>query len=354
MTPADLLRPEVLSVGAYRLVEEAGAVKLNQNEAPYDVPAAFKEEVFARLRCRGWNRYAQEAPARVAALLAARACWPPEGIVLGAGSNLLLELAVFAAVRPGDRVAGPVPCFGLYRLLSTLAGAEFVEVPFGDMFAYEAARWVDTVRRAAPRLVFLCTPNNPTGSFMGREGVADVARAARGLVVVDEAYHEFAGENRRDVLEAFPHMVLCRTFSKAMAGAGIRLGYLVAHPDVAAELRKLVPPFNVNILTATAAEVLLEHPEFTARIAREACSERERVAAALARMEGVTVYPSRANFLLVATPRAATAAALASRGVLVRVPGGDGLEGMLRVNMGTASENDRFLEALAQVLAERE
>ena len=198
-----LFHSRVLAVAPYRLVDEEAAVKLNQNESPYDIAPEVKEEVFARLRSRGWNRYAQKVPGRVVELLARQNDWPCEGIVLGGGSNLLLEAITFGTVGPGRNVLFPAPCFALYRLLSELAGATYATVPFGEGFAYDGAAWLEAVKRIAPDLTFLCVPNNPTGSFMGREAVTEIAAAAPGLVVVDEAYREFAGEDRRDILPDF-------------------------------------------------------------------------------------------------------------------------------------------------------
>ncbi|HAK93436.1 MAG TPA: histidinol-phosphate transaminase [Planctomycetes bacterium] len=355
MKPSDLVRRAVAAVPAYRLVEEAAAVKLNQNESPWDVPPDVKEEIFARLRARPWNRYAQEAPGRVAAALAELNDWPVEGIVLGGGSNLLLEAATFAAVREGQAVCAPRPGFALYGLLAGLAGARAVTIPFGPGFAYDADAWCAAVASVRPALTFLCTPNNPTGSFMNRDGVRAVADACPGILVIDEAYREFAGEDRRDVLGAYDRVILSRTFSKAFSAAGVRLGYLLADPGLAAEIRKLVPPFNISILTATAAEVMLERRDLFSGRVGVLCAERERVQAALGGMAGVATFPSRANFFLVETPydAEALAAEMKARGILVRTGSDEELRHMVRVNVGTREENDRFLAALGELMGGR-
>ncbi len=355
MNLSDLFRDDVTRVESYTLVEESAEVKLNQNESPFDVPPEVKEEVFARLRVRPWNRYAQKVPARVVELLAALNDWPADGIVLGAGSNLLLEAVVFAAVGRGRTVCAPKPGFALYPLLTKLAGGVLVDIPFGPDFTYDVEAWCARVRDARPALTFVCSPNNPTGSFMERDGVEAVARACGGLLLVDEAYREFAREDRRDILPAHPHMILCRTFSKAYSAAGLRLGYLLADPRVATHIRKLVPPFNINILTATAAEVMLEHQELFTRRVRELCDERSRLQAALAGLRGVRTFPSRANFFLVETPLDAKslAAEMRERGILVRTGSDAELRTMVRVNAGTREENDRFLAALRHIVGGR-
>jgi len=355
MKPSDLVRRAVAAVPVYRLVEETAAVKLNQNESPWDVPPEVKEQIFARLGARPWNRYAQEVPGRVAAKLAELNDWPVEGVVLGSGSNLLLAAVAAAAVREGQAVCAPRPGFALYRLLAGVADARLTAIPFGPDFAYDPKAWCAAMASARPALAFLCTPNNPTGSFMDRDGVRAVAAACPGVLVIDEAYREFAGEDRRDVLGACEHVILSRTFSKAFSAAGIRLGYLLAHPGLAAEIRKLVPPFNIGILTATAAEVLLERRDLFSGRVRELCAERERVQTALGRMAGVRTFPSRANFFLVETPYVAEALAaeMKARGILVRSGGDEELRHMVRVNVGTREENDRFLAVIGELMGGR-
>jgi len=348
----DLLRPGLRDLPPYRLVEETAPVKLSQNESPFDIPPELKREALDRAGKRPWNRYAQEVPNRVVKLLSELNKWPEEGIVLAAGSNLLLELLGLSTIKPGSTALAPAPCFALYRLITAFTEGRYVEIPFAKNFIYDSAAWVDAAEKYRPALIFLCTPNNPTGSFMGREGVEAVASASKGLVVVDEAYREFAGEDRRDILPQHPNMVLVRTFSKAFGAAGIRLGYMLAHPPLAEQIRKAVPPFNINVLTATVAEVLLENHQVIIERVRYILRERERVIAVLRSFPEVEVFPTRGNFFLLRTPYESSTVAEALRrlGVAVRVLSGAGLERCVRVNVGTEEENDRFLSALKEVL----
>ncbi len=350
-----LFRPGVRASHAYTLVQEKAAVKLNQNESPFDVPDELKEEVFRRLRARPWNRYTQDIPARITKLLADRNDWPVEGVVLGAGSNLLLELLLFAVAGRNDPVLAPVPCFSLYKLISGLAEADFHEVPFEPGFLYNENAWSEAIERINPLLLFICNPNNPTGSFFEAGALERLVDKAPGLAVIDEAYCEFAGESARSFLERHRHLVLVRTFSKAYSGAGLRLGYLLAHPEVSGEVQKIVPPFNINILTATAAEVLLENQELINGRVNTIIAEKELLAGALEEIPGIEVFPTRANFFLMRTSFAAQelSDALAARDVLVRVLSGEALQNMVRVNVGTRRENELFLEAVKELFEKR-
>jgi len=350
----NLIRPCVRAVPAYRLVEEKAEVKLSQNESPFDVPVELKEKVFERLRKRAWNRYAQEVPNRVQALLAERNKWPFVGVVLGAGSNLLLQLIAYCSVEPKGIILAPTPCFALYALIAGLVDGLLKEVPFPERFVYEERIWIEAIEKHNPSLVFLCTPNNPTGSFMSKRSVEAVVKVSKGLVVVDEAYREFAGEDCRDLLPKYKNLILIRTFSKAFSAAGIRLGYLLAHPEIAEQIGKAVPPFNVNVLTATAAEVFLENPQVVQQRVNFILKERERIIQEIGKLPGVKVFPTRANFFLLETKLQSEdlAERFARLGIAVRVLKGPGLEKCIRVNVGTEEENDRFLDGLKEILKE--
>jgi histidinol-phosphate aminotransferase len=238
--------------------------------------------------------------------------------------------------------------------------ARYEAVPLGDRFAYDAERFAAAIRERAPALVVLCLPNNPTGTELGvRETVriAEAAAAAGSVLVIDEAYREFSGPefDRTPLARDFANVILVRTCSKAFSAAGMRLGYLLASPQLAGDLKKMVPPFHVNLFTAVFGLALWERKDFFQERVRQIVAERERLARALERLPGIEVFPSRANFLLLrARDAEGLFRGLKERGILVREPGKDGpLQGCLRVNAGTPAENDRFLAAVAGLVGAR-
>ncbi len=355
-----LVRPRggVRGVSAYTLVEEDGETKLNQNESPWDVPEEIKDEVAKRLRDLPWNRYHQKLPDDFLAQIAGEAGVDAKGVIAASGSNLLLQWIFEAYGGPGRTVLLPAPSFSLYPLWAQVSESRVETVRLSDELTHDADAIVEAIRKSQPTVTILCLPNNPTGTELATDDVrtiADAARAIGGLLVIDEAYREFSSDafDRTGLLTSHDNILLVRTCSKAFSAAGMRLGYVLTSPGVAEELRKIVPPFHLNLFAAVFGQVLWERKSlFDDRVA-ELVAERARLAKAVRGLSGVRIYPSEANFFLMELDRAAEVhAALASRGVLVRKQGGDPrLENCLRVNAGTKEENDRFLADLKEVLA---
>jgi histidinol-phosphate aminotransferase len=354
--PLRHVKPEVRALRAYTLAAREAAVKLNQNENPWDVPAPLKQLVLERVAARAWSRYPAFEPRALRTALAAFAGWRADGILAGNGSNELIQALLLVSVGPGTPVVIPEPTFTLYAQLATILGGELVRVGLDaalqyDVQALRAAR----AARSAP-VTIVCSPNNPTGSVLPAEAVARLCAEADGLVVVDEAYHEFSGTSVLPLLAEHSNLVVLRTFSKAMALAGLRVGYLLAAPELVREVDKARLPYNLNLVSETAALALLEQPELLAERVRELVRLREALAERLAALPGVRVHPSQANFLLFELEHADARAvfeALHRRGVLVRdVTGYPRLERCLRVSVGSADENETFLHALGTALVE--
>ena len=356
-----VVRPRggVSGVTPYVLVEESGGTKLNQNESPWDVPLEIKDEVARRLRDLPWNRYHQSLPEAFLRTIAAGTGVPGVCALAGSGSNLVLQWIFEAYGGPGRTVLFPAPSFSLYALWAqvTETAAEAIELD-ADL-RYDAARWVDAIARRSPALVVLCLPNNPTGGELEIDGVRAIAGAARragALLVVDEAYCEFSSPcyDRTRLLGEFENLVLVRTCSKAFSAAGIRLGYLLTSRTLRDELVKVVPPFHLNLFAAVLGQVLWEQKAVFAERVAALVAERERLAAEVARIPGLAVHPSEANFLLIEVPDAARVhAELERRGLLVRKPGGHPrLASALRVNAGTREENERLLADLRDIVAD--
>ncbi len=343
------VKKQVTEVPAYTLRIYEAEVKLNQNENPYDFPADLKEEVWRRYRERQWSRYPDFVPDSLRARLAAFAGWHKEGTLVGNGSNELLQAALLVLVKERSGVAIPVPTFTVYSLVSRILGARVVGVPLNPDMSYNVDALIERSVAAHARLLIVCTPNNPTGTLLEEEGLKRILDRFPGHVLLDEAYFEFCGKTALGLLETYPRLVITRTFSKAMGMAGLRLGYLMAHPELAAQIAKAKLPYSVNQFSLTAADVALENlPRF--RTAIEAIlGERERLGRELSAVGGVRVFPSAANFFLIETPAAPRAVFedLCRQSVLIRdVSSYPSLSKCLRVTVGTRDENDRFLAAL--------
>lgn len=346
---ARLLRPHVAAVPAYVTArsEHRGGILLDANENALGTPVPEQGA--------GLHRYPDPRNAELRAALAARVGVRPEALWFGNGSDEAIDVLVRALAEPGAPVAVPAPSYGVYaqRVAAHGAGARAFRLDAAFDLDVEAAA------RAAEgaRLLFLCSPNNPTGGLLSRDRVLDLLARVEGVVAVDEAYVEFAGEEASLVpLAGGPgpreRLVVVRTFSKAWGLAGARVGWLAGAPELVAALDRVGLPYPLSEPAARAARVALERAELVAERTAALRAERDRLAAALAGL-GLRVLPSDANFLctFVDDPRAVQRNLAARHGVVVRnrsdLPG---LAGALRVTVGTREENDRFLEGLREEL----
>ena len=270
------------------------------------------------------------------------------GLILGNGSDELIQIIALALARPGAAVLAPEPTFVMYRMSALYAGLRFVGVPLTAAFTLDVDAMLAAIERERPALVFLASPNNPTGNLFAAAEVERVLRAAPGLVVIDEAYGAYTDESFLPRVREFANLLVLRTVSK-IGMAALRLGYAVAAPEWITELNKVRPPYNLNALTQAAAPVLLAEGRLLTRHAATIRAERARLAGALSGLPDVTVYPTQANFVLMRVPDApGWFGGLRAAGILVKNLHGShpALAHCLRITIGTPTENDALLAAL--------
>ncbi len=354
----NLIKPSVRHQPPYTLRAPRPRRKLNQNESPYDVPLELKREILARVADAAWHRYPDFTPAPLLEALAARHEWTADGVLVGNGSNELIQASLAVSLDAGDRVVAPTPTFSLYRLLTAVFGGCYVPVAFGRDFRYDVDALIEAAVRERAKVVVLNSPNNPTGSALPADGVERILAATDALVVCDEAYQDFGGPTAVGLLAASPRLVVLRTFSKAFGLAGLRFGYALAHPAVAREIAKAKLPYNVNLATLIAAGLVLEHAEVRDARVREIVATRDRTLERLRRLDGLVVYPSAANFILircVARPaHEVFRLLLDDHGILVRdVSSAPELQECLRISVGTEEDMDAVAAALEEILRER-
>jgi histidinol-phosphate aminotransferase len=353
------VKPSVRTLGAYTLKPYEPRIKLNQNESPYDVPQAIKDRIHAALAERPWNRYPPFVAANFIQAVSEATRWPADGILVANGSNELIQSVLAVVVGPGVSVVIPEPTFTLYRLMTEVNGGAAVSVPLDEELRFDVDGIIRAARGANAAVVVLCSPNNPTGSALTREEIERVHDETDALVLLDQAYVEFGGYDAIPLLEGRPRLVVLRTFSKAMAMAGLRAGYMLAHPALTAEVNKAKLPYNINFFTEVAAAEVLRCRDVMHEMVCAICSERDRVVAEMERVPGIRVYPTAANFVLfrVEAPGITHGRLfdrlLADHGVLVRdVSKYPMLERCLRVNAGAPEENDVFLDGLRTLMRE--
>lgn len=357
LKPEQLIRPEILRLAAYHVPDARGMVKLDAMENPYPLPSELARALAELLAATPVNRYPDPRAAELKAALRQAFAIPAElDILLGNGSDELIQILTLALARPGATLLSVEPSFVMYRLIAEFCGMRYVGVPLTSAFALDEAAMLAAIAEHRPALVFLAYPNNPTGNAFARTAIERLIRAAPGLVVVDEAYHAFAGGlSFLDDLARYDNLLVMRTVSK-LGLAGLRLGYLVGAPGWIAEFDKLRLPYNVGVLTQRAAHFALQNLAVLEHQADRIVAERARLKQALEAIAGVEVFDSVANFLLLRLQQAAAVfEGLKRRGVLVKNLDGAHplLADCLRVTVGTPDENRCFLDALKAELETR-
>jgi histidinol-phosphate aminotransferase len=349
----DAFKPHLSGLGAYPYRKVEAAIKLDQNESPWDLPDDLKERALERMRNTRWNRYPDMHAEGVRANVARFLDWPADGIVVAPGSNFLVLALALAA----NRILDTVPSFAFYEGAARLTGTPYRSVPLAPGFGLPVDGLVREMDQGDAGVVFVATPHAPTGALFPVPDVVRVAEKARErgwILAIDEAYCQFSGTDLRPMARDNPRVVILRTFSKAFGLGGVRAGFLLAVPDVAAKLQAMLPPFDVPVHTAAVLETVLESPARAAEVGAQLAAERERVIGGLGRHPTWRPFPSHANFFLVRTPDAETAwRSLLARRILVRrqdhLPG---LAGCLRVSVGTPAENDAFLKAAFEAVSD--
>jgi len=356
-TASKVIRPEIQAMHAYQVSDATGLVKLDVMESPYRLPEGLAAEVGQVVSEVAMNRYPVPSATALRALIR-DVMQVPAGcdVLLGNGSDECIQYITAAIAREGAVVMAPAPSFAMFAMHALFFRLRFVGMPLREDFSLDTEAFLAAMAKEQPAVVWLAYPNNPTGNAFPAADIERIVQAAPGLVVIDEAYQPFAGTTFMPRLAEFENMVVMRTVSK-IGMAGLRLGYVCGRPEWIEAFNKTRSPFNINVLTEAVAIKLLKNKPVLDAQAAKVLQERERVRPELARLAGLTVYPSAANFLLVRVAGGNGAGTRAferikAQGVLVKdFSGGHPLmENCLRLTIGTPEENRILIAALREAL----
>jgi histidinol-phosphate aminotransferase len=347
------VRDDLQTLEGYHSPQVSVRVRLNTNESPEPPPAAWRDALAAELSRLDWHRYPDRAATDLREAIGALHGVPPEQVFAANGSNEVLQTLLLAFAGPGRAVVTFEPTYQLHGHIARLTGATVVEAERREDFTVELDSAADVLAHAEPTVTFLCSPNNPTGLVEPESTVRRMLEMVPGLLVVDEAYGQFAPWSALDLVEEEQPLVVTRTFSKTWSMAAARLGYLVGPAWLVAELEKVALPYHLDAAKQVAGRLALRFvAEMETRV-KQVVAERERIAARLRQLP-LDTWPSGANFVLF-RPTAGDGRevwhALLDRDVLIRdCSSWPRLSGCLRVTVGTPAENDAFLTALTEVL----
>mgnify|MGYP005831170605 CR=1 FL=1 len=324
--------------------------RLNLNESAYPLPDWLKEKVCARLKKANWHLYPSDNNSRLLSKLADYSGHQPEGILLGNGSNELIQTIVYACCHSGDTIVTVRPGFSIYRNVAELMNVKVKEIPLREDLSFDLEGIHKSSKKA--RVIFLSSPHNPTGQTLSQSQIERILAESKALIVVDEAYAEFSGETSISLLSRFDNLLILRTFSKAFKLAGGRFGYALGQPRLIGALKAAQLPFSVGIFQQTAAEILLEEKGYFLNEIRKTIVERERLFNVLKEFKTLHPFPSKANFLFVESS-ALTAEKIFHRlfqkGILVRIFHSPELKNSFRITVGKPEENNFLVKTLQEI-----
>jgi histidinol-phosphate aminotransferase len=343
-------RPAVVELSAYDPQHFETRINLSANENSFGLPPALRRRLEELVEEMAFSRYPDPTVGELRQVIAERHGVDPERVVVGNGGDELIQALLLAYGGPERTAVAFTPTFSMYEILAKVTGTRFVGLDRDRAFDIpaDAAR---RVNEAGGRIVFACSPNNPTGNVVDAGTIRSLCKEVDGLVMIDEAYQEFSSSTALD-LPQYRNLAVLRTFSKAFSLAGLRVGYLIADPEIIRNINKVRLPYNVNVFSQAAAAALMSEPGELEEIIAEITVERGRLAEAISDLGGYNVYPSGANFLLVECAESGDAVwrKLLDEGILVRnFSGVPRLENCLRITVGTGLQNNAVIDALKRI-----
>ncbi|MDR3586092.1 MAG: histidinol-phosphate transaminase [Desulfosporosinus sp.] len=347
--PENFVRSEVLQLVPYEAKHMPECIKLDANENPFPWPVGMREELFsAKLM---FNRYPDGMAQDLKKAIATYTKIPMEGILVGNGSDELIQLILLTFGGLGKAVVIHPPTFGMYQISAHLTDTTVVEVPLINGLDLDTEQMLKATLSPDAHVVIICNPNNPTGTQFPREEVLQLVRESGKIVVVDEAYAEFSEESLISEIENYPNLVILRTFSKSFGMAGLRLGYLLGQAETIALINRVRPPFNVNLFSQKAGILALGYLSQYQEQIQCLKAETQKLYEGLTQVPDVVVYPTKANFILFKPGDPDRwAAELLKRGFLVRNMGALPILGKcLRISAGLPEDNEGFIRAIREI-----
>tara|TARA_B100000586_G_C20108115_1_gene428439 strand:- start:324 stop:1397 length:1074 start_codon:yes stop_codon:yes gene_type:complete len=349
-------RSDLAGLNPYHVEQPDHCVKLDANESPFGLPKGILKEILKEIGKLNFHRYPDPRADRLRTAISEMINVDKDLIVVGNGSDELISYIFQIFAKPDVQALFPSPTFSMYRIFAQICGIPFTEIPLGSNFELIDETWQSCLDQYIKNLVFLAYPNNPTGNLFSEDILHKILSRSDTILILDEAYCEFSGKSLLSRVHQHPNLIVTRTFSKAYGLAGIRCGYLVAHPDIVSEVNKVRMPYNLNSFSQTVAMLMIKYRENLRLHIKSILEERKRVYDRLVKIDWCQPTPTDSNFILFRTRKPANLVfhKVLSHGVLIRNLNRPGLlEDCLRVTIGTTEENNQFLNAITDDFGEQ-
>jgi histidinol-phosphate aminotransferase len=347
----ELVRKQVKGLSAYSEGGRRCAIKLDANENAWGLPRDIANSVIEDIKGFDYHRYPDSDSTALRKDLSLYTGVKPDNLMVGNGSDELIQYIINTFVGQDDPVLIHWPTFSMYGFFTKLAGGRLVEAFPSNGFEPDIEAMAQTAKHERVKVVFLCNPNNPTGAVIPSVGIRHLLETVQCIVVIDEAYYEYYGQTVINWVDEYPNLIVLRTFSKALALAGLRVGYLATGDGIMGYLSRVKVPYNVDAFSQMVACSVLRQRENLERRMKDFKDARDALVKALQGIDGIDVYPTNANFVLIRLPRASDIRTrLMDRGILVRGFREKGLEDCLRITVGTKAENGEFISQLTDIV----
>lgn len=332
-------------------------IKLNANENPYGLPSEIIEEILRKAKKLEYSRYPDAKAEKLSEIISASLGLTPSNIIIGNGSDELIDYLIKAFSEKGRKVITTAPSFAMYKIYSIVNDTNFVEIPLDqNNFSLNEDGILEEAEKEDSSIVFIAYPNAPTGNYFADDKIIKIIEESDCLVVVDEAYYEFGGKTFVPLISRYDNLAILRTFSKAYSLAGLRVGYLLSNPEIINEVEKVKSPFNVNTFSQLAAQIVYENKEILKGSVKKIIEERERLINRINEIPFFKAHPSQTNFLLVEVGSKENIDlvyhSLLEQGILVQIisdPVFSTSRYFLRVTVGNKGENDILLKELENI-----
>lgn len=351
----ELIRAEVRDLKPYHANQIACKYKMDANESPFDITVEFKSRLSEIiLNTPELNLYPDTDSTLLRKALSEKWNVSDNMIMVGNGSDQVIQVLINTFVGKGDKVLFPVPSFSMYSITTKIAGGTPVSFILKEEnnFKYDVKEILDTAEKERPKIIFLCTPNNPTGNVLELSEIEEIVKKSpNSIIAVDEAYAEFGGVSAVSLINKYKNLIILRTFSKALGLAGVRCGYSISNRDLTEYLNKVRPPYNLNSFTQKAALLCLENSTIIDNNIEYIKSERNHIYDRLLEIPYINPFNSSANFLLIkCTDIDCTFNSLLKDGILVRsFKGAIEIENCIRVTIGNSEQNEAFLKSIKNI-----